>query len=313
MTVLITGISGFVGKYLSECLFAGGEKDIYGSDILLREEHVEEHNYFWRQLDITDSQAVMRLLDEIRPKKVYHLAAIAATNIADSRPYYNVNFVGTLNLLEAVRQVIPGCRVLYVSSSNIYGQVPEQLQPIREEQPLQPVNHYAASKTATDLAARTYALNGLQVILARPFNHTGPGQNTDFVCSRLAKIMAEIKLGRQEPVIEAGNVDAARDFTDVRDIVKAYRLLMQKGKPGEAYNICSGQVYSIREIIGMLAGWAGVEVKIKTRADLLRSVDIDIVRGSKEKITAATGWEPLFDFRETLRDLLLYWEKKLIA
>lgn len=311
MTILITGMTGFVGSYLDECLVANSVIDIYGTYHFQKPDKIQNPLVHLRQLDVTDGSAVTQLLDELRPQEIYHLAAIAATTGTDPRPYYQVNFNGTINLLEAVRQTVPDCRVLYVGSANIYGPVPEQFQPIREEQELQPVNHYAAAKAAADLAACTYAINGLNVIRVRPFNHTGPGQNTDFVCSRLAKLMAEIMLGQREPVIEAGNLEAARDFTDVRDVVEAYRLLMQKGRSGEAYNVCSQQVYSVRDIIAILAEWARVDVTVKSRADLLRNADIAVLQGSREKISADTGWQPVINFRQTLHDLLFYWKQKL--
>jgi GDP-4-dehydro-6-deoxy-D-mannose reductase len=312
MTILITGVTGFVGGYLAECLISSNDIDIYGTYHFLNNDQMKNPIVQLRQLDVTDGLSVKQLLDDLRPQEIYHLAAIAATTGTDPRPYYQVNFNGTINLLEAVRETVPDCRVLYVGSANIYGPVPEKFQPIREEQELQPVNHYAAAKAAADLAAYTYTANGLNVIRVRPFNHTGPGQNTDFVCSRLAKLMAEIMLGQREPVIEAGNLEAARDFTDVRDVVEAYRLLMQKGRSGEAYNVCSQQVYSVRDIIAILAELAGLDVKVISRSDLLRSTDIAILKGSWEKINTDTGWQPLIDFRQSLHDLLLYWKQKLI-
>jgi GDP-4-dehydro-6-deoxy-D-mannose reductase len=310
VTILITAVTGFVGSYLSEFLVSGGFTDICGT-YLEKPAQAVNPNIRLHQLDITDRQAVMHLVDEIRPREVYHLAAVAATTGTDPIPYYLVNFNGTINFLEALRQIVPQCRVVYVGSANIYGSVPEQYQPIREERELKPVNHYAASKAAADLSVYTYAVNGMNVVRARPFNHTGPGQRTEFVCSRMAKLMAEIMLGQREPVIEVGNAMASRDFTDVRDVVRAYQLLMQKGCSGEAYNICSQQVYSISEIITILANWAGVKVAVRSRSDLMRTSDIDMLKGSREKITAETGWQPSLDFRRTLRDLLLYWEQKL--
>lgn len=310
MTVLITGITGFVGGYLANCLINNGTPEIYGT-YLDKAVQLNNPGVHLHRMDITDADAVTRLLKELRPREIYHLAAIAATTGTNPTLYYRVNFNGTINLLEAVRQIVPDCRVLYVGSANIYGPVPEECQPIREDRELQPVNHYAAAKAAADLAARAYAANGLNVVRVRPFNHTGPVQSTAFVCSRLAMLMAEIMLGRREPVVEAGNLVAARDFTDVRDVVEAYRLLMQKGRSGEAYNVCSERAYSVREIIDILIQLAGLNVSIRSRADLMRSADIDVLRGSRGKITADTGWQPTIDFRQTLRELLFYWKHKL--
>lgn len=311
MTVLITGVNGFVGRHLAGLLRDSGRCEIWGT-YLQPAGDFNIPNINLRCLDISDAGAIISLLEDIRPAEIYHLAAISATSGADPTPYYKVNFSGTVNLLEGVRKVVPQCRVLFIGSANVYGRVPVQQQPIKEDLEFRPVNHYASSKAAADMAAFCYAANGLNVVRVRPFNHTGPGQNTDFVCSRIAKQVAEIVLGRQEPLIEAGNISAARDFTDVRDVIEAYRLLMKNGRSGEAYNICSQQVYSVKEIIEILANWAGVEVKVKSREDLLRSTDIAVLRGSNKKITAETGWQQVIDFRQTLRDLLVYWKHKLI-
>lgn len=310
MTVLITGITGFVGGYLAGILTADRKNKIFGTYLddpgSFNKPYVDLH-----RLDISDADAVVKLMEYIQPTEIYHLAAIAATTGANPNPYYRVNFNGTLNLLEAVRKVVPNCRVLFIGSANVYGPVPIQYQPVREDLEFRPVNHYVSSKAAADMAAFCYAANGLNVVRVRPFNHTGPGQNTDFVCSRMAKQVAEIMLGKKEPVIEAGNLEAARDFTDVRDVVEAYRLLMEKGRSSEAYNVCSQQTYSVKEIIDILVRQAGISVTIKSRPDLLRKTDIDVLRGSREKITSETGWQPVIDFRQTLRDLLFYWKQKL--
>ncbi|TEB09475.1 GDP-mannose 4,6-dehydratase [Pelotomaculum propionicicum] len=311
MTILITGATGFAGRHLIDCLHAKGARDIYGTYHSREPGQAVTSVLNLRQLDITDGEKVNQLIDEIRPKEIYHLAAVSATTVDEPKLYYQVNFSGTVNLLEAVRQIVPYCRVLYVSSANIYGPVPEQEQPIREEQALCPVNHYAAAKASADLVSLTYGINGLKVIRVRPFNHTGPGQENSFVCSRMAQMTAEISMGLREPVIEAGNLAAARDFTDVRDVVEAYRLLLQKGCPGEVYNVCSGEVYSVREIISLFSQLAGIEIRVKSRPDLLRGTDIAMLRGCREKITRETGWRPKFNLLTTLNDLFFFWKRRL--
>lgn len=311
MTILITGATGFAGRHLIDCLHVNGTKDIYGTYHSRKPGQAEISVLNLRQLDITDGKSVNQLMDEIRPKEIYHLAAVSTTTVDDPKLYYRVNFDGTVNLLEAVRQIVPDCRVLYVSSANIYGPVPEQDQPIREERAPCPVNHYAAAKAAADLASLTYGINGMNLIRVRPFNHTGPGQENSFVCSRMAQLTAEISLGLREPVIEAGNLDAARDFTDVRDVVEAYRMLLQKGRPGEAYNVCSGEIYSVREIISLFSQLVGKEIRVKSRSDLLRGTDIAVLRGCREKITRETGWRPKFSLLQTLHDLFYFWKRRL--
>ncbi len=310
MTVLITGITGFVGGYLAGILTAGKKNKIFGTYL---EDPVSFNNagVDLHRLNITDAGSIVKLLEDIRPSKIYHLAAIAATTEVDPNPYYKVNFHGTLNLLEAVRRIVPKCRVLFIGSANVYGPVPVHQQPIREDLELRPVNHYASSKAAADMAAFCYAANGLDVVIARPFNHTGPGQSIDFIGPKIAKQVAEIMLGTREPVIEVGNLEATRDFTDVRDVVNAYRMLMNRGRSGEVYNVCSQQVYSVRDIIHQFVSMSGVNGSVKSRSDLLRKTDISILKGSREKITSETGWCPAIKFSQTCHDLLLYWKNKL--
>lgn len=311
MTILITGATGFVGRHLVDCLHVNGARDIYGTYHSRKPGQAEASVLNLRQLDITDDKSVNQLISEIRPKEIYHLAAVSTTTVDNPKLYYRVNLGGTVNLLEAVRQIVPDCRVLNVSSANIYGPVPEQEQPIREEQSPCPVNHYAAAKASADLASVTYGINGINLIRVRPFNHTGPGQENSFVCSRMVQLTAEISMGLREPVIEAGNLEAARDFTDVRDVVEAYRLLLQKGRAGEAYNVCSGEIYSVREIISLLSQLAGIKIRVTSRSDLLRGKDIAVLRGCHEKITRETGWLPKFKFFQTLQDMLYIWKRRL--
>lgn len=310
MRALVTGAAGFAGRYLVKFLLEQGyaviaayhgrspDDPVYAGAVL-------------RQADVTEKKALDRLIAEFSPGEVYHFAGIAVTTGEDRNQYYRVNFYGTLNLFEAVREAAPRARVLYVGSAAAYGAVPPAAQPIREEQPPAPVNHYAASKAAADAAACTYAAEGLHIIRARPFNHTGPGQTTDYVCSRLAKKVAEIALGQAEPLIEAGNLDAARDFTDVRDVVRAYHLLLQHGRPGEAYNVCSEKAYSVREITRILTEIAGAKITLRSTAELQRRTDIPLLLGSAEKIRRETGWAPAIPFRQTLSDLLAWWQEAL--
>ncbi|SMB98235.1 GDPmannose 4,6-dehydratase [Thermanaeromonas toyohensis ToBE] len=311
MRALVTGAAGFVGHYLVKFLLEKGytvcatyhrQKP---QDPLFQKTDI-------KRVDITDKEALRSLIYEFVPDEIYHLAGLAVTIGEKPAEYYRVNFYGTLNLFEAVREAAPQARVLYVGSAAAYGPVPPEKQPIREEMPLMPINHYAASKAAAEMAACAYAAQGLHIVRARPFNHTGPGQTTDYVCSRLAKQVAEVALGRTEPVITAGNLDAARDFTDVRDVVRAYWLLLQKGRPGEAYNVCSGRAYTVREIATLLAEVAGVKVELCSDPGLQRKTDISILLGSIAKVYRETGWTPDIPFHQTLTDVLLWWQETLV-
>lgn len=310
MRALVTGGAGFAGRYLVRLLLKKGydvcatfrNAPLTGEDF--RDVRQEE-------LDVTDRPALRRLCRSFKPGEVYHLAGIAVTTGKNSGLYYQVNFFGTLNLFEAIREEAPAAKVLCVSSANIYGAGQNSGQPLREDQELRPVNHYAASKAAADVACAAYVAEGLQIIRARPFNHTGPGQSTDFVCARLASQVAAVVLGQAPPVIEAGNLDVARDFTDVRDVVRAYWLLLQKGRPGEAYNVCAQRAYTIREVAALLTGQGGVGISLQTRPDLLRRADIPVLIGCREKIGRDTGWMPRIPLETTLKDTLLYWQAKL--
>lgn len=311
MKALVTGASGFVGSYLVKFLL---DKDytVFGSFHKKKLEGFKKEDRFQPVfMDLTDLSSVCNTLRLSRPDEIYHLAAVAVTVGIEPEIYYRVNFQGTYNLLKAVKDIVPRSRVLLVSSANTYGVIRKEEIPVKESHPLFPNNHYAASKAAMESLACAYAAEGLHIVRARPFNHTGPGQTTDYVCSRLAKIVAEIALGRKEPVIEVGNLDSARDFTDVRDVVEAYWFLMQKGIEGEVYNVCSQQAYSIREIINILMGLAGIKANINSVSSLKRRMDIPILVGSKEKIYHHTGWEPKISFKDTLKDNLDFWLHEL--
>lgn len=310
MRALITGATGFVGPYLMKLLLSQGYL-LCGTYYDAPPDCSAFVGARLEQMDITDKAMVRRVINDFLPDEIYHLAGVAITNGINIEEYYKTNFGGTVNLLDVARKIVPNSRILVVGSSVCYGHVPEELQPIREEQELRPVNHYAAAKAAADMAACAYASEGLHVVRSRSFNHTGPGQSTDFVCSRLAKLIAEVALDRHGPVIQVGNIESVRDFTDVRDVVKAYWLLLQKGQPGEAYNVCSQQVYSVKEIIDRLSCYADVNLQLKISPGLLRKADIPIILGWREKIFRHTKWSPKILFENTLLDLFNYWKDAL--
>ncbi len=312
MQALVTGATGFVGHYLVKFLLEKGYTVCATYHRQKSQDPVFQKTDM-KEVDVTDKKALCSLIHEFAPDEIYHLAGLAVTTGKESGKYYQVNLYGTLNLFEAVIEAAPQARVLYVGSAAAYGAVPPGRQPITEEQPLTPLNHYAASKAAADMAACAYASQGLHIVRARPFNHTGPGQTIDYVCSRLAKQIAEVILGRAEPIIIAGNLDVFRDFTDVRDVVRAYWLLLQKGRPGEAYNICSGKAYSVREIVEVLAEIGEVKITLQASPELQRRTDVLLLLGSAEKISRDTGWYPEIAFRQTLVDLLNWWKGKLGA
>jgi GDP-4-dehydro-6-deoxy-D-mannose reductase len=298
---LVTGASGFVGRHLTAHLEAEGD-EVVGVD---REDG---------GVDITDAEAVLKLVDEVRPEVVYHLAGWADVGGSWHHPVeaFRTNAEGTLNLLSAAVDVGVG-RVLSVSSADVYGPVTEDELPLTEESPLRPASPYAASKVAADfLGLQAWLGRGLPVLRVRAFNHLGPGQTDKFVAPALASRIARNEVEGGD-VLTIGNLSARRDFTDVRDVVRAYRLLVLRGEPGEAYNVCSGVDIAVQELADRLLSLATKPMRFETDVDLLRPVDIPVLRGDHGKLTAATGWEPTISIDQTLADLLDDWRARTTA
>ena len=307
MRVLVTGVAGFVGPWLARELAAGGH-EVHG---FARPEDrsvpdlpaaVTVHRG-----DVTDRPALTRLLRELSVEGVIHLAAIASLPAADRDPEsaYRVNVIGTVSLLAAVRDAVPAARVLVVGSADAYGAVRPTELPVTEDTPFRPMSVYGATKAAADIAATQWARTyGLHVMCARPFNHTGPGQAPTYVCAALAEQIACIERGEQEPVLKVGNADPVRDFSDVRDVVAGYGALLAHGRPGEAYNLCSGEGVSIAEVIALLRTHARLPLRVWSDPARRRPVDVERLVGSHAKITADTGWKPLIPLSDTLRDVL---------
>ncbi len=318
MRALITGCAGFAGSHLAEHLLEQGEEVV----ALVREEDPLSNlapllpMIRLVRADILDLDRMSAIMEETRPQRIYHLAAISspAESLHDPRLAYQVNFNGTFNLLLAWRQAQLDSRFLLVSSSQVYGHVGEQNLPVREDAPLRPANPYAGSKAATEmLAVQFFESYGLPIIRVRPFNHTGPRQEATFVCSSLARQVAEIDLGLRPPVVGVGNLRASRDFSDVRDIVDGYRLLLEKGRPGEVYQLCSGRPVSVEIILRHLTALASKPVEIVVDESRLRSQDESVMWGDPSKATHMLGWKPRYELQVTLRDLELHWEHTIRA
>jgi GDP-4-dehydro-6-deoxy-D-mannose reductase len=302
MKALVTGASGFVGRHLVAHLEAEGD-EVIGCD------RTPGHGPV---VDVTSAPAVADLLGEVRPEIVYHLAGWADVGGSWAAPAaaFRANAEGTLNVLTAA--VDAGVtRVLSVSSADVYGKVTEAELPLTETSPLRPVSPYAVSKVAADfLGLQAWLGRGLPVLRVRAFNHLGPGQTDRFVASALASRIARNEVDGGD-TITIGNLTARRDFTDVRDVVRAYRLLVLHGEPGEAYNVCSGRDVAVQELADMLLAQAERPMHFVADADLLRPVDVPVLRGDHAKLTAATGWEPEIDLGTTLEDLLADWRRRL--
>jgi len=306
--VLVTGIEGFVGCHLARHLAALG-LDVVG---LHWQEPSESLPARLVAGDVRDPAALRRLLEETRPDSVVHLAALSSvtTSEAHSLTAYQVNVIGTLNLLESVRQLGLRSRVLLVSSADVYGRA-NVGQPLTETDPLQPVSAYALSKLMAGEAARFYHRSyGLDVVVLRPFSHTGPGQAPHFVFPKVASGIAQAEAGAGPPVIEMGNLDVRRDYSDVRDVARAYGLALERCAAGETYNVTSGRPVLIREAVNFLCSLARVKVEVRSSASHFRAQDIPLLTGDPARFRTATGWLPGIPFEQTLADLLEYYRRR---
>jgi GDP-4-dehydro-6-deoxy-D-mannose reductase len=296
---LVTGAGGFVGAHLVRHL------DVCGDDVVELEGRVDG-------IDITDAVAITEAIVKAEPEAVYHLAGASDVGGSWSAPQatFVANAVGTLNVLEAARQA-GAQRVLAVTSADVYGRVTENELPLDEDQPLRPVSPYAASKVAADaLAQQAWLGHRLPVIRVRAFNHLGPGQSDKFVAPSLAARIArnEREGGDEVPI---GNLTPRRDITDVRDVVRAYRLLVENGGAGEVYNVCSGRAVAVQSIAEQLLGMAKHPMRLVSDPELQRPVDIPVLVGDNAKVAAATGWAPTIALETTLADVLADWRARV--
>ncbi len=312
---LITGITGFVGSHLSELLLSKGI-EVYGT--VRHRSNLSNIKHILKDIklieaDITDLASVRSALNTSKPDYVFHLAAQSYVPQSWSAPHHTLtnNILGTCNILEAIRDY-PDTIIHIAGSSEEYGFVKEEEVPIKETNPLRPLSPYGVSKVACDLLSMQYFKSyGTKVIVTRAFNHSGPRRTDVFVDSNFAKQIVEIEKGLKEPIIYVGNLDAQRDFSDVRDIVKAYLLAVEKGIPGEVYNICSGKGIVIKEMLNKLIELGGVKVEIKQDPKRMRPSDVLVLRGDYNKFKKQTGWEPVIEYEQTLKDMLEYWRKNI--
>jgi len=314
---LITGITGFAGSHLADHLLDVGGYEVYGlKRWRSRTENIDHLDTAITLLDgdITDPRRMHEVIAEVRPELVFHLAAQSFVPASWREPdaTLTTNVRGQLNLLEAIRSAGLPCRIQIAGSSEEYGLVlPDEL-PITEDNPLRPLSPYAVSKVSQDLLAWQYHRSyGLAVIRTRGFNHTGPRRGGVFVTSNFARQIAAIEAGLQEPVLRVGNLEASRDFTDVRDTVRAYRLAAERGEPGAVYNICSGRAVTIRELLDRLLAFSEATIRVEQDPDRLRPSDVPVLLGSAARFHDATGWQPEIPFDRTLRDLLDHWRTRL--
>ena len=292
MRALVTGINGFAGRHLRLELEKRGH-EVWGIDTY-------EAGTGITAADILDAGKIKNIIKELSPEVVIHLAAISSVDHKDPSAVYNVNFNGTLNLLSACVGARVLSKFLFVSSSQAYGNVDADKLPIDESFPLDPVNHYGAGKAAAEMAVRAFSAEyGLPFVIARPFNHTGPGQTDRFV---VPKIVSAFR--RRDESIELGNTDTVRDYTDVRDVVKAYAGLMENFQSGEVYNISGGRGLTVAEIFKKVTQITGHNMKIIRHDSLVRGNEIRNVIGCYDKLKISTGWQPELPLETTLRDML---------
>lgn len=292
--LLVTGAHGFVGRHVASAIREGvfGDAELHAAP---------------EGLDIRDEVAVDALVEQVRPDSVLHLAAqsFVPRSFDDPRETFDINLVGTLNLLMSLKRSGFKGRMLYVSSGDVYGSVPDNLLPVDESVPAAPRSPYAASKVAAEqLCLQWHRAEGLDVVVARPFNHVGPGQDARFVLPSLARQLVAIAGGHQSPVIEVGDIDTTRDFTDVRDIVAAYAAMLERGIPGATYVIGTGRERRVRDLLDQMSAIAGVAPTIHQDPAKLRPAEQRRMAANASRLRSDTGWEPKIPIETTLRDIL---------
>lgn len=310
MRALITGMSGFVGQYLQAELRAQGyfvagtclPNDIYSNDDI----------YYC--MNVLKQDDIENVLKDFQPDEIYHLAGQSSVALSWNKPQLtlDINVNGTINLLNAVRKIVPKCKILIVGSSDEYGIVKSEDCPVNEAHPLNPASPYGISKMTQEKMAQIFAkAYNLNIVMVRPFNHVGAGQARGFVVSDFAASIAALEKSAGDAAIKVGNLHSYRDFTAVEDVVRAYVLLMQKGKCGEVYNVGSGKAVEIQEILNILLSYSTKKISVVIDETLYRPIDVPIVKCENSKLIAATGWQAKKELKDTLMNVLNYWRNKV--
>lgn len=313
---LITGVTGFVGSHMAELLLKE-EVEVYGIQRWRsKTENIEsiQDKIQIEEADLLDAHSLYTVIDKIKPDYIFHLAAqsFVQSSWASPTQTLEVNIIGSAHLFEAVRKTGLPIPIQIACSSEEYGKVLPNEVPIKETNPLRPLSPYAVSKLAMDyLGYQYFESYGMNIIRTRGFNHTGPRRGEVFAESSFAKQIAEIEKGKREPVVHVGNLEAQRDYTDVRDMVRAYYLAVQKCDPGEAYNIATGSAWKISKVLDLLLSFAKVKVEIRPDPSRMRPSDVEILIGDNTKFVQKTGWKPEIPFEKTMEDLLNYWRENI--
>jgi len=317
LRVLITGITGFAGSHLAEYCLARGDVEVFGT--ARWRSRMDNVQHFLDQItlidcDLKDSVAVRHCLTEVRPDYIFHLAAQSFVPTSWKAPVETMttNVVGQINIFEGMRELKLDSRVQLACSSEEYGMVYEDEIPIKETNPLRPLSPYGVSKVAQDLLGYQYHESyGLFTVRTRGFNHTGPRRGDVFVSSNFSRQIAMIEKGKQEPVVKVGNLDARRDFTDVRDMIRGYWIALENGEPGDVYNIGSGTDVTIRTMLDMLLELSSLDIEVRQDPDRMRPSDVEVLRADNSKFCNLTGWKPEIPLEKTLEDLLNYWRERV--
>ena len=318
MKVLITGITGFAGSHLADYILQNhpGVK-VYG--MVRWRSRMDNVKHILDKItlveaDLKDYISIRNIIKEIKPDYIFHLAAQSFVPTSWKLPQetLQINVLGQVNILEAIKELKLDTVIQIAGSSEEYGLVYENELPIKETNPLRPLSPYAVSKITQDFLGYQYFKSyGIKAVRTRGFNHTGPRRGDVFVSSNFAKQIAEIEKGKREPVIYVGNLESIRDFTDVRDMVRAYWMAVEKGEPGDVYNICSGRGLKIREVLEILLSYSKVKVEVKVDPARLRPSDVPVLIGDNSKFVKRTGWKPEIPIEKTLKDLLDYWRERV--
>jgi len=314
--VLVTGVTGFAGSHLVDYLLAQGGYEIHGIQRWRsRTENIEHfvNKIAFHECDLRDATNTYETIARIQPDWIFHLAAqsfVPTSWVAPSESL-TTNTMAQVHIFEAVRRLKLKTRIQLACSSEEYGMVYPDEVPIKETNPLRPLSPYAVSKVSQDMLGYQYWMSWkVDSVRTRGFNHEGPRRGPVFVASDFAKQIADIEKGRKKPVLHVGNLEAQRDFTDVRDMVRAYVLALEKCEPGEVYNICSGKAWTIQKVLDYLLGLTKTKIDVQQEAARMRPSDVPILLGDNTKFVKATGWQPTIPFEKTLEDMLEYWRSR---
>lgn len=314
--VFITGIAGFAGMYLARTLLEHGYEvhgSIYKGD---SKEHISllKKNTNLVRLDITNRNLTKEIMKTVKPDYIFHLAAFSSVgrSFANERLVYKINFDGTLNMLEASTGLKHLEKFVFISTSEVYGLFKPSNKTLTEADPVNPVSPYGISKAAAEQVCMMYFREyGVPVVISRSFNHSGPGQSEFFVIPSFCKKIAKLEKSRKEAVMPVGNLAVKRDLSDVRDIVEGYRLMAEKGKAGEKYQLCSGSAVSIQTVLKKLLKYTDKKIKIKKDKKLFRPSDLPLIRGDYSRAKKDLGFSLRYNLDTTLEDTLIYWRQKI--